>query len=208
MTGKSPEKAMPQSPKAEAKRARIIDAARSLFSRKGFEETSLEDIGRDAKMGKASLYYYFPDGKESLFAAAVQVDVGDLFQTLTDRLSEAEHPADRLRIYLRQRVLLFHAQALRYGMAEEVRTELMARAERELRGHFEAELTLLEALIQDGVDDGSLRAIEPETGARILQSALKGVTSDAPLPRDQHMVEAHADLFASLILQRLARPRG
>jgi TetR/AcrR family transcriptional repressor of lmrAB and yxaGH operons len=194
---------MVPSTKAEAKRARIVNAARSLFSRKGFEETSLEDIGKDSSLGKASLYYYFPDGKESIFAAAVQVDVGDLFQTLTNHLSKAHTPVERLRAYLRQRVLLFHAQALRYGMAEEVRAELMARAERELRGHFEAELTLLEHLIRDGVAEGSLRPLDPHIGARILQSAIKGVTSDAPLPKDTPTVEAQADTFVTMVLNGL-----
>jgi len=194
---------MAPSAKAETRRAEIIDAARALFSRKGFEETSLEDIGRDSGMGKASVYYYFPDGKESIFAAAVQVEIGALFQALTENLAKAQTPLERLRIYLHQRVLLFHDQALRYGMVEEVRQELMPRAERELQGHFEAELVLLEHLLTEGIANSSLRDHDPRTGARILQSALKGVTSDAPLPKDTATVDAHAEMFVEMILNGL-----
>ena len=44
--------------KAETRKA-IIDSAVQLFSDKGFEKTSIEDIARSAGIGKATVYTYF-----------------------------------------------------------------------------------------------------------------------------------------------------
>lgn len=47
-------------------RSRIIEAATKNFAKKGFSDTSLRDIGRDAKVSKGGLYHYFPS-KEDVF---------------------------------------------------------------------------------------------------------------------------------------------
>ncbi|MFQ6613261.1 MAG: TetR/AcrR family transcriptional regulator [Fidelibacterota bacterium] len=37
----------------------ILEAAKRLFARKGYQETSMNDIATEAELGKATLYYYF-----------------------------------------------------------------------------------------------------------------------------------------------------
>jgi len=44
----------------------IVDVARTLFSKKGYSETSLSDIAKAMKFRKASLYYYFKSKDEIL----------------------------------------------------------------------------------------------------------------------------------------------
>lgn len=46
---------------------RIIESARSCFSRFGLQKTVMEDIARDAELSRGTLYRYFQD-KETLFA--------------------------------------------------------------------------------------------------------------------------------------------
>ena len=45
---------------------RIIEAATKNFAKKGFSDTSLREIGKDAKVSKGGLYHYFPT-KEDVF---------------------------------------------------------------------------------------------------------------------------------------------
>lgn len=49
-------------------RERVLSAALELFSRKGYEETSMNDIAEAVGIRAPSLYKHFP-GKEALFAA-------------------------------------------------------------------------------------------------------------------------------------------
>jgi AcrR family transcriptional regulator len=56
---------------AEARRDQILEAALHLFSRKGFAESSVDEIAAEAGLGKATLYLYFPS-KEILLQKLVE----------------------------------------------------------------------------------------------------------------------------------------
>jgi len=54
-----------------AKRRQILEGARAVFLRQGFDAASMGDIAREAKVSKGTLYVYF-DSKEELFQAIVE----------------------------------------------------------------------------------------------------------------------------------------
>jgi AcrR family transcriptional regulator len=69
----------PTTPKGQRTRARILDAARSVFGRKGFVETHMGDIADAARLSAGGLYRYFMS-KEDVFAALVADLVGELYE--------------------------------------------------------------------------------------------------------------------------------
>lgn len=50
----------------EERRRQILDAALQVFSRKGYEKTTMDEIAEKAELSKGVLYYYFHN-KEDLF---------------------------------------------------------------------------------------------------------------------------------------------
>lgn len=60
-------------------RNRILDAAMSIFSNKGYHETRLDEIVQEAHVSKGSIYFHFPN-KEKLFIALI-----DQFSDLIER---------------------------------------------------------------------------------------------------------------------------
>ena len=194
-------------PKTRLKRQKILKAASALFSKKGFQKTTLADVGRRTGMGKASLYYYFPEGKESIFAAVVQETVSQLFSELMEKLQRIDSPADKLCTYLQLRIHHFHDQILTHGMLEDVRAELMPLAEAELRSYFDQELELLTILIKEAVKQKEFRKVNPNTTARILQAGMKGLTTDLPLQSDLKVQKAQIDELIALILHGLSNQR-
>jgi AcrR family transcriptional regulator len=62
---------MPYSPEhAERTRARIVESARRLFNRRGFEQVTLDQIMADAGLTRGAFYHHFRS-KDELYAAAV-----------------------------------------------------------------------------------------------------------------------------------------
>lgn len=51
-------------------RERIVDSARVLFNRHGFETVTIDDVMKGAGLTRGGFYHHFPN-KESLYAAAV-----------------------------------------------------------------------------------------------------------------------------------------
>lgn len=62
------EPAPPPMTKGREARQRIIAVAESLFTRQGFDGTSMRDIAADAQMQAASMYYHFASKEELLWA--------------------------------------------------------------------------------------------------------------------------------------------
>ena len=54
----------------EKTRARIVDSARVLFNRHGFESVSIDEVMKNAGLTRGGFYHHFAS-KESLYAAAV-----------------------------------------------------------------------------------------------------------------------------------------
>src|SRR5687767_15851524 len=52
-------------------RSQILDAAEGLFARKGYDATTIKEIGRASGVNPALLYYYFA-GREDLYKAVLQ----------------------------------------------------------------------------------------------------------------------------------------
>ncbi len=50
----------------------ILATAEQLFSRRGYAGVTLRDIATAHKMRHASLYYYFPDGKDQLYLQVME----------------------------------------------------------------------------------------------------------------------------------------
>ena len=82
-------------PKDLVKRAAILQAAKDLFLRLGYDGSSMDAIAAEAKVSKLTVYSHFKD-KESLFAAAIEAHcVNQLPSSIFD-LAEDDVIADVL----------------------------------------------------------------------------------------------------------------
>jgi TetR/AcrR family acrAB operon transcriptional repressor len=65
--------------------SRILDAARELILRYGFDKTTVSDIARKAGISKGAIYLHY-DSKEDLFAALIMRDVRQYADVTKERL--------------------------------------------------------------------------------------------------------------------------
>lgn len=74
--------------KEEAKR-RIVSVALDVFAEKGYDQTTMEDIGDRLGVSKGALYLYFKS-KEELFRAITEQAQDQLREVLTDSFKERD----------------------------------------------------------------------------------------------------------------------
>lgn len=65
---------------------RILDGARTCFSRFGLRKTAMEDIAREAGLSRGTLYRYFPD-KEALYGAVSERETRLFLEEVAERTS-------------------------------------------------------------------------------------------------------------------------
>lgn len=154
--------------KIVSERADVLPALAEVFREHGFEGASLSLIGQRTKLGKGSLYHFFPGGKEEM-ASAVLDEIDDWFKTNVFKpLREVADPRCAIAGMLQsvddyfrsgRRVCLIGAFAL--GDARD-------RFAKQIRSYFAAwNNALAEALMRLGKDDESARSLAEETLAAI-----------------------------------------
>ncbi len=73
----------------------IVDTAGILFERKGFNQTSLQDIAKEVGMARPSLYHYF-ENREQILAAGIEVLIEQRDATTQKLRGVDGNPVERL----------------------------------------------------------------------------------------------------------------
>jgi AcrR family transcriptional regulator len=86
--------------KSARTRARILDAAAKVLSRKGYAGMRLSDVAEAADLQAPAIYYYF-DSREDLIEEVMWVGIADMREHLTrvlDALPPVTPPIDRILV--------------------------------------------------------------------------------------------------------------
>ncbi|MGP0032651.1 MAG: TetR/AcrR family transcriptional regulator [Acidimicrobiales bacterium] len=71
-------------------RERLLQATYDCVARWGLSKTSVEDAAREAGLSRATVYRYFPGGREELVDAVVSWEYGRFFTRLYQEVQEAD----------------------------------------------------------------------------------------------------------------------
>lgn len=186
-----------------SKRDAIILAAARAFSRQGFHQTSLDDIARELGISKPTVYYYVQN-KEQLLFECFRAGLAIIEDGLRKAETMPTGGRERLELVIRHYV---RAVASDFGWC-------MTRAEDqdlgpELGGHIrqlKARIDRgLRALIETGIQDGSISCKEPKMAAFAMAGACNWIAhwyrENQPLT-----VEELADRFMGFFNSGLGAP--
>lgn len=198
----------PGRPKDPGKRLAILEAAKKLFPRQGYDATSMDAIASAAGVSKLTVYSHFND-KESLFSAAVTERCEEQLPHAAFALGPDSGPiAVRLReIALRCHALVTSEEAIQLHRMMAARAQNDTRlaqlffqaGPRRLLGEFEALLTRADAT-------GLLRVPDPPLAAEHFFCLVKGlahmqVLIGARPPLTPEQARSHVDSVVALFLK-------
>jgi TetR/AcrR family transcriptional regulator, fatty acid metabolism regulator protein len=195
-------------PAGEERKELILDAADRLLAHFGYKKMTVEDIAREAGIGKGTVYLHFAS-KEDVVLSHVDRIVRPLFAELDDMAAQDLSAADRLRAMLVRRVMLrFDAAAPFTVSLSEVLSDLRAGVIERRQRHFAREAKALAAMLQEGQRLGEFRAHNAAATARLLIAATNSLLpfslSTAELGKRRE-VEATAAGIADLVVAGLRK---
>ncbi len=141
-----------------SKKERILAAATDLFSRWGYNKTSLDEVARGAHIAKATIYYYF-SSKERLFIDAIRNKAEELFAKLDDELESMDSFEDKLSCFLRlPMTYIFENMPILIEALHQIPPDYLESLE-ELRKDYRARMnSLLGGIMDYGQKTGILNA--------------------------------------------------
>ena len=86
---------MPRNPSPEI-RSHLLGSASKMFSRYGYRKTTVEDIAKEAGVGKGTVYLHF-ENKEEIFLEVVKKHAITMLGELRNLLDSFTEPEDKLR---------------------------------------------------------------------------------------------------------------
>jgi AcrR family transcriptional regulator len=192
------------------RRRLIMDAAKRLFSSKGFSATTMEEIAKEVELSPSTLYLYFKN-KEELCGSLSVRELGHLLKRL-EQIDEndALNPEQRLEalkevllgIYEFDPLLLlnvyhFQTSQLFKELSEDLAIEIQRFSRRALR--------TIARIFEYGIRQGRFRDIHPIAVADIVWSVFSGMViweeSKRALDSSKSYMRETLDLAFEIITQ-------
>jgi len=110
---------------ADDVRTRILGATVDCLGRFGIAKTTVDDAAKAAGVSRATVYRYFPDGKDELLAAAIEAAVAGFFTELAVAVDDAPDLATLLERAIRVSHRMVEEHAVLQKVAETEPERLM-----------------------------------------------------------------------------------
>jgi len=174
---------------------RVVAAALRCVARWGLAKTTVDDVAREAGVGRATLYRLFPGGRDALFAAVAGHEVGALLARLRAAADAAGSIEDVVVAWLGEAATAVaeHA-ALQFLLAHEPESVLPHLAFGRLDALLERASASAAPFLAPWLPDGEDRARAVEWMARVVLSYTLSPSRDVNL-RDADSARRFARAF-------------
>ena len=156
------------------RRERILDAAFTVFSRSGYRQAGVDEVGRQAETSKGGVYFHFPT-KEALFLELLKTTADRLVGKVERTISPVTDPIERADVALRTVLGVFagHRTMARLFLIDAVGAG--SEFQEELQRLHERFSGVIAEQLDAAVADGSIAPIDTEVAAMAWFGALNEV---------------------------------
>src|SRR5579872_117627 len=200
-------KSMTDQSVSDRKRTAILDAARGVFSKKGYAEAAVDDVAEEAQVAKGTLYLYFKS-KEELYLAVLAGDLRQMSAEARREMERAEGFRDKLRAFLRVRLEFSrtHEAFYRIYLAEYGSMFVKAPISRELMQLFRANIRHVTRVVEEAIRQGEIRPVPAGALAAALFDVSRGLLERRLLNWREFQVRDEIEFTIDLLSGGVAYP--
>src|SRR5579862_4343056 len=160
----------------EFRSSEIVDAARELFSKRGFDAVTIDEIAVAAGMAKATVYQYFPS-KQDIYLAALRMGAQELLAMTEAAMEKAQGAAAKVEAFVRTRLEYLRRNHEFFAVYHSEFGNLThpAGLNREFRTLYRRQFDRLRSVIEEGVRSGEFPGISSEVLAICIYEATRGL---------------------------------
>ncbi len=162
--------------KSMQKREHILAVAREVFAKKGYKGVTMKDIVEACNISRGGLYLYFESTKE-LFLEVLQKEAQETDDVFAREITKEAGAGDILALFLKEqkRELLRRKHHMTAAVYEYFFENRASEEENLIRTRFEEAVSVIEQLIQMGVENGEFYPVDPTVVARNIMYVIEGM---------------------------------
>lgn len=196
---------------AERRREEILGVAQKVFARKGYPGTDVQIVADEIKIGKGTIYRYFPT-KERLFLATVDRGMRLLRASVEQVAEGVDDPLERIVLAVQGYLAFFDHHSEIVELLIQERAEFKNRKKPTYFAYRDASLDPWQGLFRQLIADGRVRDIPVERITDVLSDLLYGTIFTNLFSGRRKSLEAQAqdilDVVSFGILTEEERDRG
>ncbi len=190
---------------SEFRRTEIVDAARTIFARRGFAHGIMDEIAREAGVAKGTLYLYFRS-KTEIYRAVLDHDMRSLKESTLERLDAAKGLREKIRAFALAR--LERAEANReFFRIMDSEGGALSYSRSQYRDWLREPVLRLAAAISKAAEQGKIRRVDPEKTAWLIVDMTRGTIQRRLLAQSETPTAVDAEFLLDFIWASLgAKP--
>ena len=185
----------------EFRRAEIIDAARTVFARRGFALGIMDEIAKEAGVAKGTLYLYFRS-KDEVFKAVLDHDMKNLKEGILKCLDEAKGLKEKIRAFALVRLERAEANKEFFRIMDSERGA-HSYTRSQYRDWLREPVLRLASAIGKATEKGRIRGVDAEKTAWLIVDMTRGTIQRRLLSQGETPVAADAEFLLDFIWSSL-----
>ncbi len=159
--------------------AQILQAAEKLFAKKGFYPTTIDEIAKEAKSAKGTIYLYF-NNKEDLFFSVIETKLDLLLNKIQEAVEKPGSASQRIKAAISIHLKFLEENKNFFKVMESFPEGLKKKLERKLKGRVVEKqsryIEILDRLIQEAIERKEIKALDSKKLAIILMGIVHSLT--------------------------------
>jgi AcrR family transcriptional regulator len=182
---------------SEFRRTAIIDAARSIFARKGFARGIIDEIANEAGIAKGTVYLYFRS-KKQIYKAVLDEDMEFLNRSTLERMDAAKDLKDKIRAFTLARIENAETRKEFFRIMD-TESGILSFTRRQYRDWLREPVLRVASAIEDASRRGEIRAVPPEKVAWMIADMTRGTVQRRLLGQSDTLPSEDSEFLLSFI---------
>jgi len=181
------------------RKQKIIDTAATLFHRKGFASTTLDDVSKELGISKAALYHYV-GSKDELLSIIYTQAFDHVFKDTYEISGMALPPDEKLRLIIRnhiKNIIIKDLSMFSVYFSEE--SQLPEKDFKKIREEKKKYTRIVEKIIKEGISEGQFKSVDPVLDAYAILGMCNWIYKWYSPKTTNYTPEQIADHFIALL---------
>lgn len=185
----------------------ILDKAKERMERFGFKKTTMDEISKDCKISKKTIYEHFTD-KEDMIKCLLLRECHKTIEMLLVQMGDASDPLERLIMLIRTAVAYFKEDHFLTRILKDDDALFLAFINRKYHGIIDEEIiSVIAEIIRDGKRQGKFRDVDEivvaYAGYKLFQAFSYARTGPLSMDGDEKdYTEALIDFIVNALVKK------
>jgi len=182
---------------SEFRRAEIIDAARTVFARRGFTGGIIDEIAQEAGIAKGTVYLYFRS-KSEIYKAVFDHDMKTLKQSTMDRIDAARTLREKIEAFTLVRLENAEARREFFRIMDADQGNLSI-SRSQYRNWLREPVLHLASAIEEAIQHGEIRPMPVEKAAWAIADMTRGAIQRRLLGQNDSSLQEESAFLSGFI---------